>query len=248
MRSPADQWLALDHALGFLFQTICLFCDERATNGRFCGQGHSLLRMPETICAWCGDLLPQPTDHCGQCLGENRLCFPSRSCFLLTDDAKKLVHAIKYDSLPQLLALIVPSLSLWNPWDDLAEFCLVPVPLHPRKFWKRGFNFSEKIAGTLSQAWNLRIDFSLIKTAERQDQTGLNRTARRKNLKNVFAWEGAPPKKVIVVDDVFTTGATLESCVNVLRKANAEEIRAVTVFRTPRRHNFPIRSFSECTR
>ena len=112
---------------------------------------------------------------------------------------------------------------------------LVPVPLHPVKLREREFNQSEKIAKVLVAATenSSRIEHLLIRKRYTQSQTRLNQAERYKNVKNAFALASntvlIPNRNYVLVDDVFTTGSTLNACARVLRKAGATHIKVATI-------------------
>ncbi len=195
------------------------------------------MQLPDELCLWCGEPLPAELSACGRCEGGGKYSIPTRSRFVLTDEATALIHRIKYDSFPELLELLMPFLTDWDPFhdvaDDLAAFTLVPVPLHPDKLWRRGFNVPTLLALRLAEAWGLPVSFGLKRVREGERQAGLPRKERLGNLKGAFAWEGEVPAKVLLIDDVYTTGATLESCAAPVRKKGVKEVRALSVFRTP---------------
>jgi len=111
----------------------------------------------------------------------------------------------------------------------------VPVPLHPIKLRERGFNQSEKIAQMLVEAsdGSSRVEHLLIRRVYTQTQTRLNHAQRHQNVKNAFALAPdtvlIPDKQYILVDDVFTTGSTLNACARVLRAAGATHLNVVTI-------------------
>lgn len=118
--------------------------------------------------------------------------------------------------------------SLWWGVD-----CVVPVPLFPLKKKKRGFNQAAEIGRELAKHKDLDfVDGHLVKIKNTVAQTSLEASERRKNLRGAFAvirgqsFEG---KTVLLVDDVFTTGSTIQECSSALKKAGALEVRALTI-------------------
>lgn len=118
--------------------------------------------------------------------------------------------------------------SLWWHID-----ALVPVPLHPEKEAKRGFNQAKILALELSKLKNVPImEKRLVKVKNTPAQTSLREIDRLGNLKGAFDVthpEEIEGKVLLLVDDVFTTGATLQECTVALKKAGAQEIRALTL-------------------
>lgn len=112
---------------------------------------------------------------------------------------------------------------------------LLPVPLHPWRQWRRGFNQSSLIAAHLARLGPWRL---LSGTARRnrrtRAQSGLSRSERRRNLANAFTVKPGPlPSSIVLIDDVVTTGTTLDALALTLRRAGVEDIRAWVFARTP---------------
>ena len=97
---------------------------------------------------------------------------------------------------------------------------LVPVPLHPRKFRKRGYNQAERISEGLAAMLHLPVEpHWLHRVKFTKTQTRMSGHRRYKNVENAFRWEGPPEADILLVDDVMTTGATLESCIRSMQAA-----------------------------
>ena len=110
---------------------------------------------------------------------------------------------------------------------------LVPIPLHRRRLRARGFNPSLVIARELARKTGVEVRHALVRTRDTTSQTGLSRSARRRNVANAFAVRGEVPERVWLVDDVVTTGATLEAAAHTLRRAGAKEVVGICLARTP---------------
>jgi ComF family protein len=158
-----------------------------------------------------------------------------RTATLLQGPMRRLVHALKYEGALHLLddfERIVRA----NP-----HFCaffsgaiLVPVPLHPRKRRERGFNQAALLADRFAQAGGAAAVRTLLRrTLDTSTQTRLDRRERQENLKNAFALADSrtiePDSRYVLVDDVFTTGATLNACAAVLRRAGARRVDVATL-------------------
>ena len=114
---------------------------------------------------------------------------------------------------------------------------VVPVPLHPRRLRARGFNPALELARALARSRRTRLDpTALRRVRDTPSQTGLNRRARRRNVRSAFAsrpgWRA--PARVWLVDDVVTTASTLVAAARTLRRAGARQVVAVCAARTPR--------------
>jgi len=116
----------------------------------------------------------------------------------------------------------------------LRDAVLVPVPLHPRKERERGYNQSLLLAEVFARAagGETRVDSLLQRVTDTMTQTAFDRRSRRENLKNAFALAPRssilPNQHYILVDDVFTTGSTLNSCASVLRDAGVVKLDVAT--------------------
>jgi ComF family protein len=196
-------------------------------------------------CARCG----QPEPHFGPC----RLCaaWPAalraaRSAVWLAEGAREAVHALKYGSLPRIaddLAAAMARVDL-PPQSDEASV-LVPIPLAPKRLRERGYNQSEALARALARLWRLPVVDVLTRSRETPTQTTLTPETRLANVAGAFAMRNAkcgmrnerggvdsafpiPHSTLILVDDVFTTGATLAEAARALEQAGARTIFGVT--------------------
>jgi len=114
---------------------------------------------------------------------------------------------------------------------NFKDYSLFFVPVTKRKLIDRGFNQSEVLAQKLAKNLNLKIFSDLVKIKDTEDQVKLDFEKRLDNLKDVFKVKSHSPKKIILVDDVKTTGATLKECAKVLKEAGAREIIGLTILR-----------------
>jgi ComF family protein len=147
------------------------------------------------------------------------------------------IHRFKYNREmyyePHLTSWLVAAAQRWIDWSKVDT--IVPVPLHPRKQRSREFNQAELLARALAKQVGVpAVCKQLRRVKETVTQTALDAKARRDNLKDAFAIkEGASfqGRRVVLVDDVFTTGATLDSCARILRVNGAEDVIALAVAR-----------------
>lgn len=195
---------------------------------------------PETaaFCLCCGRFFAgRVASHpCPACLDSPPAFSRHRSACRYRGTVKDLIRLLKYqkkmvlgDDLARFLFKhLRREHSLWWGAD-----ILVPVPLHPHRLRQRGFNQAEILARRLSRLSRLDLQTkALIKVRDAAPQTTLSGEDRRSNLRGAYAVRGGrliQGKTVILVDDVFTTGATMEECSRVLREAGAGEVRAVSI-------------------
>jgi competence protein ComFC len=235
----------LDTALGFVYPEVCQICgNEHATAsegfvGTSCWQKVRFIKPPH--CERCG--LPFEGDittafECGNCR-ELELHFRSARSAVIADKRFMLevIHRYKYQRAlwfePFLADLLIREAApvLMKEKCDM----IVPVPLHPAKRREREFNQAERLAGHLSRATGIPVNAKLLeRTAPTQTQTRLTRRERAENVQNAFAMRrGAKLEggRVVVLDDVFTTGATTSACARVLLASGADDVCVWTVAR-----------------
>jgi len=234
----------LNASLGFFYPEICQLCEtEHATlpNGLVCARCWSQVRfIRPPFCERCG--LPfagelTTTFECTNCR-EMELHFTSaRSAVIAKTAVLEIIHRYKYQSAlwfePFLADLLIreakPVLSE-QKWDFL-----VPVPLHSVKQREREFNQAERLTTCLSKATNIPLNTTLLRrVTPTLTQTRLSKQQRAENMRGAFSLrqkvrlDGA---RIVVVDDVFTTGATTNACAKILRAAGAAEVSVWTVAR-----------------
>ncbi len=152
--------------------------------------------------------------------------------------ARALVRALKYRNAVELAGPMAAQIAANAPADLLrADHTLVPVPLHPARMRRRGFNQAERLASALAVRTSLALCDCLQRRGPATRQVGSNRRERLERPSGaVSLWPGRPvPGRVVLVDDVATTGATLAACAAVLRAAGATRVVAVAFARTPGR-------------
>jgi ComF family protein len=124
---------------------------------------------------------------------------------------------------------------------DFTEYTLlIPVPLHIKRLRERGFNQSLLLAYKLGGKYKLPVNFSLIKRRKATlTQTGLNKTEREENIKGAFVVideKKVCDENIILIDDVYTTGATINECAKTLLKTGAQKVAALTLARVIQNH------------
>ncbi len=231
-------------ALGLVYPEVCQLCgSERATpDGGFVGsQCWSQVRfIRPPFCARCG--LPYPGDlttefQCTNC-NELELHFTcARSAVVAKSVVLEAIHRFKYSRalwfenfLADLLVREASPELREGSWD-----CIVPVPLHKMKLREREFNQAERLAMHLSRATTIPLNSKILRRINPTvTQTKLSREERAVNMKNAFTvgpGTRLDDKRVVVVDDVFTTGATTNACALALRRAGAAAVCVWTVAR-----------------
>ncbi|MDP8972863.1 MAG: ComF family protein [Actinomycetota bacterium] len=148
---------------------------------------------------------------------------------------EELVHTLKYNGNLRIVEKVMAPLmaDVFSGSPDSNRFDgVVPVPLHRSRLAKRGFNQAELMARGVARRINAPVLDKLKVVRRTRDQVELSAGARRANVAGAFTSRGPVAGRILLVDDVFTTGATLSECAGVLRKAGAGEIHALTLCRT----------------
>jgi competence protein ComFC len=148
---------------------------------------------------------------------------------------KELVHTLKYKGYLRVVEkvmapLMVAALSGYR--GDARFDAVVPVPLHRSRLARRGFNQGELMAGGVAKRISAPVLDKLRVVRRTRDQVELSAGERRVNVAGAYASRGSVVGRVLLLDDVFTTGATLSECAGVLRRAGAGEVHALTLCRT----------------
>jgi ComF family protein len=225
-----------------IFPPVCVHCRglvEDSGYRHICGRcAAQLALVSPPCCTTCGHPFYGEVHGermCPHCEGLAPAFREGRTAVLLKGPARTLMHELKYHRALQVLDDIEVIL---GRAPGLAEFArgavLVPVPLHPRKERERGYNQSELIAHRLARisGGGTCVRLLLRRTVDTISQTTFDRRTRRQNLKNAFALARraviSSSQHYILVDDVFTTGSTLNSCAFVFRRAGGLNLDVVT--------------------
>jgi ComF family protein len=204
-----------------------------------CASGLGWIRSP--LCPFCGAPFldsPQSDDHlCGDCLKNSFAFDVARSAVLYAGVVRDRIHQLKFGYQlhwsPALVDLLVKT-SGWEEALQPADFIL-PVPLHRQRLQERGFNQAGGIAAGFGRRLSIPVRFGVLaRRRATMPQTRLGRRERLKNVQGAFAVvkpELVQDRSVLLIDDVFTTGTTLNECARVLKRAGAHRVAAVTVAR-----------------
>lgn len=224
------------------FPAVCLACGRRLASSRpplFCPACQDGLRPAASpLCPCCGRPFPNAagTDHlCGACLQTSWHFSRARTLFLYTPQIAQAIHGLKYRRATASLATF--RFFFESRQAELALAAsdrIVPVPLHPGRLRQRGFNQALLLARSFFPGSRSIRSGLLVRHRATPPQTGLSGEARRRNLKGAFqvpAPEEIVGRNVLLVDDVFTTGATVDECARALRRAGAAEVQVLTLAR-----------------
>ena len=231
--------LAAD-TLDLLFPPRCLHCAR--AGWLFCPACAQLVQpIGVQICAQCGRPQPTAIPQCAQCrLLPTPTLTQVRIAARYETPLREAIHALKYQDRRELampLARYLVATALVAPWRTPAGAVdgVIPVPLHERRLAERGYNQSELLA----QAFCLRLQLPLRTTWLRrqrstQSQVGLTAVERQHNMDNAFmATTAVLGQRILLIDDVYTTGATMRACATALRQAGATVVYGLALAAPP---------------
>ena len=228
--------------LDVVFPRSCVHCGGLPEGGRLRHLCPACERMLFVVgpphCTTCGHPFYGETEVnrlCPHCEALEPKFGEGKTAILLKGPGRSLVHALKYHHGLHVLEDIAVLMATAPGYAEyLHDAVLVPVPLHPRKLRERRYNQSLLLAQCCAQAAAGRaaVGELLCRVVDTESQTHYDRATRQENLKNAFALApGAsinPVQRYLLVDDVFTTGSTLNACAAVLRRAGVLNLDVVT--------------------
>jgi ComF family protein len=224
----------LENLLEFVFPSLCLICSD------------STAKQGDLICPNCwAKSTNLPISICSNCLcsfDENLTCpkcnlgdyFPVAALGHYIDPLKEIIHQFKYGGYRKLGVLLAEEwLVRYRPQlDNLAIDCVIPIPLDSYRERKRGFNQAAVLSDIIASRLNLApAEISLMKVRRTEDQTRLNPERREINMHDAFRVTGddGAGKRILLVDDVVTTGATLREAIRALSEAGTRPIMAAAI-------------------
>jgi len=166
--------------------------------------------------------------------------FDSAYCYGAYDGTlRELIHLFKYSRMRGLARPLGDLLMGALPRDQHFD-AVVPVPLHWRKRWQRGFNQSELLGRIIARRRGIPLRKILRRSASTRAQAGLSNAQRRENVSGAFrVRRRVPGMRILLIDDVMTTGATVAACGQALKRAGARSVTVLTVARVDRRFTDP---------
>jgi len=241
--------------LSNLFPSRCIFCQKTVVQTaalterqsqvpdmvqslEVCSSCYQALPHNKTCCVRCA--LPLAEDigsavMCGRCIKKQPAFDYAHSPFRYQDEIITLVHQLKFSEKIRFSRSIGEMLMAHFSGKGEMPDCLLPVALHPSRMRQRGFNQSIEIARVLSKKLVIPIEHSaIVRQKSTVAQTGLSAKQRQKNIRGAFSVVGALKyKHVLIVDDVMTTGVTVNELAKLLKKNNVERVGVLSIARAP---------------
>jgi ComF family protein len=236
--------------LDLIYPSRCLICQDfldgnsldmdhaRVSFCRACFNNFQEVTSP--LCPLCGRpfLSGIDVDHlCEDCLRKRPFYEAAAAPYIFEGPVMAAIHQFKYAGKSHMAKSLGPILGEFAAkWLHSREGILtMPIPLHPKRLRERGFNQSLLLARHVGRELYTELDFlSLRRVRYTKPQTGLGKEERRKNVRRAFELRGAQSvkgKTILLVDDVATTGNTLNECAKVLKRAGAEKVLCLVLAR-----------------
>lgn len=219
-------WLKFIHSA--IYPPHCVLCGAPGTGGRdLCAGCLDALPRNHTACLRCGVPLSQGETLCGSCAKKPPPLEASHIPFRYSSPLDHLLLQLKFHQklylAPLLGGLLADALvKRREPMPD----CLVPVPLHTERLRERGYNQALELARVVSNRLGVPVDATLcLRKRATAPQTALDGRERRRNLRGAF-WvrEGTTPQHIAIIDDVVTTGTTVNELARTLRRSGAQRV------------------------
>ncbi len=220
------------HVLDLVLPPRCGGC--RRIGSWLCPECRSRIRrLVEPLCRRCGAEVASARDGCG-CRARLTALTRLRSAVAYEGPVERAVHRFKYEGWRRLAAPLAALIAERLAVEGVSARWVVAVPLHAMRKRQRGFNQSELLVAQLRKSLALESpEGVLVRTRATPPQVGQDRKRRFENVAGAFAWHG--PKlngdAILLVDDVATTGATLNACASALRAAGSGPVTGVSVAR-----------------
>jgi predicted amidophosphoribosyltransferase len=216
--------------LDLLLPQRCLVCSRPGV--QVCeGCTSGLRRIGPPLCERCGAPTAWPVRRCAECAGRRLGFVRARAAVAYEDPVPLIVAAWKERGLRRLAAWAAEIVAETLPRPERAALAFVPGD--PDRRLKRG-HAAERFAAELAERWSLPCNPLLRRTRGSVPQRGLRRVERRQNVAGAFVARGRVPPRVVLVDDVYTTGATANAAASALRKGGARRVEIVTFARAIR--------------
>jgi ComF family protein len=209
----------------------CVSCERRSSDVLCRACFEALPRVGHPVCGRCGLPTAFANFVCEECKNVDFGFESAKAALKYEGVGKKIVHALKYRGYKQVVDRLATPLMLQALGDDHFD-AVVPVPLHRARLRNRGFNQAELLARGVAQKLNASVSDTLEVVRSIRDQVELSAAQRRANVAGAYKTKNPLYGRLLLIDDVFTTGATMNACALTLVNAGAKEVHALSLCRT----------------
>lgn len=239
IRTLWSQLLAL--AGDTLLAPACVLCGVEAAGARLCTDCMALLEHNDSACARCAQPLPIAAPLCGRCLQRQPAFDAAWAGYLYRAPFDHLVQRLKFNASLAVGRALSPAWSTrlrdhLRARDAAPPDVLIPIPLHRSRLRQRGYNQALELARDLGNALAIPVQAqALSRTRATAPMPGMDLVSRRRNVRGAFAvsTESALPSRVALIDDVMTSGATLNEAAKVLKRAGVAWVEVWVLSRKP---------------
>lgn len=216
-----------------LFPVYCLGCEKEGE--WVCTGCLPKMKMKGVFCCPICHRYSNFGENCSICLSSSNV----DSVIAITKYREKkligkVIHTLKYDWAEDVIVVIEKMVNIFvskNPQLFQKIDYIIPVPLHAKRYVERGFNQAELIAGILSTKLDLPVNNFLVRNRQTKQQARLTREERIVNVKDTFVLKDKISGNILLIDDVFTTGSTMQECSRILKIGGAEKVIGFVVAR-----------------
>lgn len=210
----------------------CVGCGRRASDVlcRACFEALPTIGRP--VCARCGMPTAFETPACEGCKNVDFAFEGARAPLRYEGVGKEIVHSLKYGGYTRVVERLAAPLMAGTLERGVHFDATVPVPLHRSRLRRRGFNQAALLASAVARRINAPVSDTLEVVRRTRDQVDLSPEERRANVEGAYTARDHVRGVILLVDDVFTTGATMSSCAETLVRAGAREVYALSLCRT----------------
>jgi len=224
--------------LNILYPRRCILCDGilDTPDSGVCTPCKSKLKyIKEPVCKKCGKPIDsEQTEYCFDCNKTKHIYDQGKGVWIYRGEMKESIYRFKYSNRREYAAFYARETArIYSRWiKSKGVEVIIPIPIHNKKKKQRGYNQAELYAKSLGEILDIPVDNAvLVRVINTIPQKELDNKQRRKNLKRAFKiqTDSVQWKKVLIVDDVYTTGSTMDAAAELLRKAGVERVYFLSI-------------------